>query len=219
MPKQTMVYLAELVGTFLLVLIGAGSIIVNTLDFGGISLLGIAAAFGLTVMIITYTIGPISGAQINPAVTLAFYLTKKINQSTALGFIIAQLLGAVLAGYVLLAVFPQTVATTHLGATTLGPTIVPVSGILVEVLLTAFLVLVILMMTTKENHHTGLVVGATVAVNHLFGLSLTGASMNPARSFGPALVSGYWDDQIVWWVGPLAGAVIGYLIWQQMTKK
>jgi MIP family channel proteins len=169
-------------------------------------------------MTMVYVIGPISGSHINPAVSLAMYLAKKIDQSTFIGYVIAQLIGAAVASFVLLALFPQSVATINLGATMLRETITPSLGMFIEAILTFILVLVVLMTTMKENHHAGLAIGATIAFNHLFGISLTGSSMNPARSFGPALASGYWTNQLVWWIGPIIGAVLAYVAWKQIAK-
>lgn len=218
MSKINQALFAELIGTFALVLIGAGAVVVNTLDFGGIGIWGIAASFGLVVMAMVYTIGAISGSHINPAVTLAMFLAKKIDQATAVKYILVQLLGAAAAGFVLRFLFPQSVETVQLGVTKLASNLSFVSGIAIELILTFFLVFVVLQMVEKDNHHAGLAIGATVTFDILFGASLTGASMNPARTFGPALASGYWPGHLIYWIGPLLGAVIAYLVWRQLVK-
>lgn len=218
MSKVNQALFAELIGTFALVLIGAGAVVVNTLDFGGIGIFGIAASFGLVVLAMVYTIGAISGSHINPAVTLAMFLAKKIDQATAIKYVLAQLLGAAAAGFVLRFLFPQSVETVQLGVTKLASNLSYVAGVAVELMLTFFLVFVVLQMVEKANHHAGLAIGATITFDILFGASLTGASMNPARTFGPALASGYWSGHFIYWIGPILGAIIAYLAWEQLTR-
>ena len=219
------VSLAELIGVFLFVFIGAGTVMVTGAMTGGdmtmARLLVIALAHGLTIAILVAAIGHISGGHINPAVTFAAMLTKRVSMMQGVATILAQLVGAVLAAFALGSLFSTGSSgggigegAGSLGAHALGPGVDAIEGVLMEILLTVLLVLVIFG-AAMDKRGAGaiapLAIGFAVAVDHLLGVGITGASMNPARSFGPALIAGAWDNHWVYWVGPLVGAAIaGY---------
>ena len=207
------VSLAELIAVFLFVFIGAGTVVV-TGDLMGqdtltpARLLVIALAHGLTIAILVAAIGHISGGHINPAVTFAAMLTRRVSMLQGVVTIVAQLAGAVLAALVL------DYLLGGVGAHGLAEGVEPLEGLVMEIILTVVLVLVIFG-AAMDRRGAGtiapLVIGLAVAVDHLLGVGVTGASMNPARSFGPALIGGMWDNHWVYWVGPLVGAAIaGY---------
>lgn len=206
-------YLAELVGTFTLVLIGAGTVIANFASRGKVGLLGIALAFGFVVMVMVYVFGRISGAHLNPAVTIALFLKKKINFQDSVLYVIFQNLGAVLAGLVLLFSFGSSDLVAQ-GVTVLGENISLFQGVAIESFLTFFLMMAILSFVDQESEIIigAAVIGVTISMDILFGGVLTGASMNPARTFGPALVAGVWNNHWIYWVGPILGAAVAVCI-------
>jgi len=188
--------LAEGLGTFALVLFGPGAAVVQA-QTGALGHLGVAAVFGLTVAVVIAALAPISGAHINPAATFALTLAGKFPRDRALPYVAAQLLGASLAAFTLLALFGLE---GNLGVTVPAGSVS--QALALETLLTFFLLLVAL--------RSGLpgVVGGVVALEAAMGGPITGASMNPARSFGPALASGIWTAHWVYWLAPLLGAAL-----------
>ncbi len=204
---QMRAYLAEMLGTFLLVFAGPGAVVISSVSEGGVSSLGISLSFGLAVAVVIFAIGHISGAHINPAVTLAFATFGSFPWRHVPAYVAAQLVGAVGAALVLRALFGNEA--------TLGST-VPSDGagqaLLLEVIITFFLMFVIVAVATDERAVPGaaaIAIGGYVALAATFSGPIAGASMNPARSFGPALASGTWSDHWVYWVGPVAGALLG----------
>lgn len=217
-------YLAEGIATLILVFVGAGSVLVNVSTNNGLGILGIAFAHGLALMAGLYAIMHISGGHINPAVTIAMWATKKIKSSVAVGYIIAQLIGAAIAASLLGFIFTFSPSAAYLGTPQLANLVTPTTGVLIEALLTAFLVFVIFATAVDKRaseHHAPLAIGVTLLFGHIFGLALTGSAMNPARAFGPALVSGYWANQAIYWVGPIIGALIAAFVYEYglMGKK
>lgn len=199
--------LAELLGTFSLVLVGCGAIVVEG-QTGALGHLGVALAFGLVVTVMVAAVGHVSGAHINPAVTVAFALFRHFPWRDVPGYLAAQLAGAVAAAGTLRLLFGSE--ADGLGATV--PAGSDVQSLVLEVLLTAVLMFVITAVATDTRavgELAALAIGTTVAVNALWGGPVSGASMNPARSFGPALVAGPWNAHWVYWVGPLLGAALG----------
>jgi len=198
---------AELFGTFLLVLAACGGPVVNALSPGSISRPAAVAAPGLMVMAIILFMGAVSGAHLNPAVSLAFALRGDFPWRRVPGYIIIQLVGATLACLFLYAVFGNV---SHLGATLPGPGYVNWQALLMEIALTFGLVSVILG-TASAAQNVGAIaalgVGGYIALAGLWAAPVSGVSMNPARSFGPALVSGHFASYWVYVVGPLAGAL------------
>jgi aquaporin NIP len=204
---------AEGLAAFALVFAGCGAIITGSHYGGSLGTVGVGLVFGLIIMVMVYATGHLSGAHINPAVTLAFTLTRHFPAREALAYIGAQLAGATAAALVLLGVWTDKPA--HLGATL--PSVSAGSAFLYELLLTAFLMFVITAVATDTRAvgaAAAIAIGGTVGLDALFGGPVTGASMNPARSFGPALVSGTWHDFWVYLAGPLAGATLGALAYQ-----
>ena len=204
---------AEGVAAFTLVFAGCGAIVTDAHYGGSLRAVGIALAFGLVIMVMVYATGHLSGAHINPAVTIAFTLTRHFPAREALAYVGAQLTGATLASLVLLAIWPSQPA--DLGATM--PTVGAGSAFAYELVMTAFLMFVIMAVATDTRAvgaAAAIAIGGTIGLDALFGGPVTGASMNPARSFGPALVSGEWHDFWIYAAGPVAGAAIGGLAYQ-----
>ena len=204
---------AEGIAAFVLVFAGCGAIIADAQYEGSLGTVGIALVFGLVIMVMVYATGHLSGAHINPAVTIAFTLSRHFPAREALAYIVAQCVGAIGAALVLLAVWPSKPA--DLGATL--PSVGAGSALAYEAILTAFLMFVIMAVATDTRAvgaAAAIAIGGTIGFDALFGGPVTGASMNPARSFGPALVSGTWTDFWVYVAGPVVGAGVGALAYQ-----
>jgi aquaporin Z len=209
---------AEFLGTFALVFIGAGAIVTNQWAKGAVGLVGIAAAHGLVLSVMISALGHVSGGHFNPAVTFGVWIARRIPTVSAALYWVAQLLGAVVAGLLLLAVFPsEQWQPVHLGTPALGLGIGFGKGVLVEAILTFFLVLAVFGVAIDERGSfkavAGFGIGLVLAFDILVGGPLTGASMNPARTFGPAVASGYWQNDLVYWIGPLLGGAVAALIY------
>jgi aquaporin NIP len=204
---------AEGVAAFFLVVAGCGAIVANSVYHGALGAVGVALVFGLVIMVLVYATGHLSGAHINPAVTIGFTLTRHFPPRDAVAYIAAQLAGATAGALVLLVLWPDQPA--DLGATV--PTVAVGRAFLYELLLTALLMFVIMAVATDTRavgQAAAIAIGGTIGLDALFGGPVTGASMNPARSFGPALVSGTWTDFWVYVAGPIAGAALGALAYQ-----
>lgn len=202
-------YVAEGVGTFALVFVGTGAIVTNDLYEGALTHVGVALAFGLVVMAVIFAVGDRSGAHINPAVTLGFWSAGRLPRGVVPGYLTSQFIGAVLASLSLRLLFP---AHETLGATL--PSTGLIQAFLLEIIITFLLMFVILCVSTgaKEKGVTaGGAIGSTVLVAALFAGPVTGASMNPARSFAPALVGGYLTDLWLYLLAPCVGAQIAVL--------
>jgi aquaporin NIP len=205
--------LAEGLAAFALVFAGCGAIVADAVYGGTLGTVGVALVFGLVVMAMVYATGHLSGAHINPAVTLAFTLTRHFPAREALAYIAAQLAGAALAALLLLAVWTNQPA--ELGATV--PHVGAGSAVVYELVMAALLMFVIMAVATDTRAAgaaAAIAIGGAIGLDALFGGPVTGASMNPARSFGPALVSGEWGDFWVYVAGPIAGAALGALTYQ-----
>jgi MIP family channel proteins len=205
--------LAEGFAAFALVFAGAGAIVANVEYRGALGTVGVALVFGLVIMVMVYATGHLSGAHVNPAVTIAFTLTRHFPGREAAAYVAAQCLGAIAAALVLLAVWPSQ--PSDLGATV--PSVAVGSALLYEAILTAFLMFVIMAVATDTRAvgaGAAIAIGGTIGLDALFGGPVTGASMNPARSLGPALVSGTWTDFWIYVAGPVLGAAIGALAYQ-----
>jgi aquaporin Z len=204
-------YLAEAIGTFALVFCGTGAIIINNETGGTVTHVGIAITFGLVVIAMIYTFGDISGAHINPAVSIGFALTDRFSKRDLMPYIIAQLMGAFAASGVLKLLFPMD--------KTLGSTLpfdTAMQSFILEIILTYFLMLVILFVSQnkKVSHFTGFAVGGTVLLEALFAGPITGASMNPARSIAPAFVSGHLESVWIYIFATIIGAVLASFTWR-----
>ncbi len=203
---------AEFVGTFLLVFAGPGAVVVNEVSGGGVGSLGIGLSFGLAVMAAIYAIGHLSGAHINPAVTVAFALTRHFPWRLVPAYVVSQLAGACAASVAHLTLFGDV---ANLGATV--PSGSPMQAAFLELLLTLFLMFVVSAVATDVRavgQAAAIAIGGYVALAAIFAGPIAGASMNPARSFGPALLSGTWSGHWAYWVGPITGAVLGALLYR-----
>ena len=201
-------YFAEFLGTFILILAGCGAVAVSSLK-GEPQFVGIAIAWGLTVMALIFTIGDISGCHINPAVTIAFWVARRFSTLDVIPYILAQCLGATAAAGVLWYLFPEHI---HKGVTHFNEDITTVAqAFVMEVLLTWFLMFAVINVSTgaKEKGITAAIaLGGVITIDVLFGGQITAASMNPARSLGPAIVAGDFDQLWVYIAGPIIGAVL-----------
>jgi aquaporin NIP len=204
---------AEGLGVFALVFAGCGAIITEAANPGSLGTVGIALVFGLIVMAMVYATGHLSGAHLNPAVTLAFVLTRHFPRAEAGAYVLAQLAGALAAAAVLAAIWPSEPAS--LGATL--PSVGVGSAFVYELILSAFLMFVIIAVATDTRAvgaAAAIAIGGTVGLDALFGGPITGASMNPARSLGPALLSGELADLWIYLIAPPIGAALGALAYQ-----
>jgi MIP family channel proteins len=211
--------LAELIGTFAFFFLGMGAIVADTYSGGKVGLIGIAFAHGLGLAIMVSVFGATSGGHFNPAVTLGFLVTRRITPVLAADYIVAQLIGGTLSGLALRVIFPESVwKVTHLGVPALGPNVSVGTGILLEAILTGFLLLAVFgtAVDARAPKIAGFGIGLTVLADILMGGPLTGAAMNPARAFGPALASGFWDNQFVYWIGPIIGGCVAALIYEYL---
>jgi aquaporin NIP len=199
-------FLAELIGTAALVFAGTGAIVINDVSGGAITHAGIAVTFGLIVMAMIYAFGDVSGAHLNPAVTIAFWAAGRLPGARVLPYVIAQICGALLASGLLRVLFP---AHATLGATM--PAGVWHQSFLLEVVLTFLLMLVILSVSTGANEKgitAGMAIGGVILLEAMFAGPICGASMNPARSLAPALVSGHLEMLWIYLLAPALGALL-----------
>ncbi|MBT9392583.1 aquaporin [Hymenobacter sp. NST-14] len=209
-------YVSEVLGTFAILFCGTGAIIINQESNGAITHVGVAITFGLVVMSMIYALGTISGAHFNPAVTLAFTVAGKFPARQVLPYIISQLAGAVLASSVLRLLFP---GNALLGATL--PAGSELQSFVLKFILTYFLMLVIMNVahgSKEQGMFAGLAIGAVVLLEAMFAGPICGASMNPARSFSPALVSGHLEHLWLYLVAPTAGAIGAVFTWKFLTR-
>lgn len=208
--------LAEFIGTFALIFIGvlaiSGASIVGAPD-GITNLASIALAHGLTIAVMVAALGAVSGGHFNPAVTFGFVTTGRMNLTTGVVYWIAQLLGASVAGFLLTGLFGAVPVAA--GTPDLGGSVSTSAGIIIEAITTFFLVAVIFGTAVDDRAPKSvypLAIGLTVALDIMATGPLTGAAMNPARTFGPALASGHWSNHIVYWIGPLIGGMLGAMV-------
>ena len=215
-------WFAEAIATYALVFFGPLAIILSVVAFGdGLSIesiIMISLSHGAAIGLMVYAFGHISGAHINPAVTIPMMITKKISVADGIGYIIFQLIGAVVAAFSLKAILPEIGAKVNFG-TQGGPSELlnnsVMAGITVEIILTFFLVTVIFLTAVHKKAPAGIhgiSIGGMVFLLHLVGVPLTGASMNPARTFGPAVVSGFWELHWLYWLAPIIGGIIAGVI-------
>ena len=221
-------YVAEFIGTFVLTFVSCGAAAISGGIDGVLGILGIATAFGLSIVAMAYSIGNIAECHINPAVSLAMLISKRINGKDFVGYVIAQVLGGIAAAGLLKFVGSMcNPAITGLGtngykdASYVGLNMT--GALVVEIVLTCIFLIAILGVTSKESFSSvaGLVIGLTLTFVHIIGIPLTGTSVNPARSFGPALLAGGEALSQVWvfTVGPLVGAAIAALIWMFLNTE
>lgn len=223
-------YIAEFIGTFVLTLFGCGSAALTGGIDGVLGILGIAMAFGLSIVAMAYAIGDISGCHINPAVSLAMLISKKMDVKDFVGYVVAQCIGAIAAAGVLKFIVSASanldVATTGLGQNGFGANsyvgLSMVGAIVVEIILTFVFIMTILGVTAKAKtaQVAGIVIGLCLAFVHILGIALTGTSVNPARSLGPAIFVGGEALSQVWVfiVAPLVGAALAAVVFQAVCK-
>lgn len=207
--------LAEFIGTFALIFVGIGAI-----KTAGHDVLAVALAHGLTIAAFASATMQISGGQLNPAVTFGLVCGGHMTIGNAIRYWIAQCLGALTAALICLGLFGRDVVVT--GTPQLAVGLTPGQGILVEGILTFFLVFIVHGVAVDERgprRVAGLVIGATITLDILFGGPLTGAAMNPARVFGPALAAGFWKAHYVYWIGPLLGGALGGLVYRVLIER
>lgn len=208
-------YVAEIIGTFALVFCGTGAIIINQETNGGVTHVGIAITFGFIVMSMIYALGNISGAHLNPAVSIAFAIAKRFPGKELLPYITSQLAGALLASVVLKLLFP---GNENLGATI--PVGSDMQSFVLELLLTFFLMLVIINVATgskEQGMFAGLAIGSVVLLEAMFAGPISGASMNPARSLAPAIISGNTKQIWIYLTAPVAGAILAIPLWKYLS--
>lgn len=210
-------YLAEFLGTYALVFAGTGAIIIDQQTHGGVTHAGIAITFGLVIMSMIYAFGDISGAHLNPAVSIAFTLAEKFPLWQLLPYIISQVTGALAASFTLKILFP---ASQYLGATL--PAGSDMQSFILEFILTFFLMLVIISVakgSKEQGMFAGLAIGSVVGLEAMFAGPICGASMNPARSLAPAIVSGHIEHLWIYLVATTIGAAAAIPVWKYLNHK
>jgi MIP family channel proteins len=211
-------FMAEFIGIFALVFVGGAAIMISVMTQSPNALLNVAVAHGLILALMVTATMRISG-HLNPAVTIGFLAARRIEPMMAVVYIIAQLLGAALAAYALKAIFPAAVAqTTRLGGQSISVDLSTGQAIFAEAIATFFLTFAVFgtAVDPKAPKVGGFAIGLVVTADILAIGPLTGASMNPARSFGPAVVSGVLEGQMVYWVGPIIGSVVAAVLYDQL---
>ena len=209
-------YVAEAIGTFALLFCGTGAIVINQETGGAVSHVGVAITFGFIVMAMIYTLGSVSGAHLNPAVTIAFTLAGRFPAKEVVPYIVSQLAGAMVGSGTLRLLFPTN---ETLGATL--PAGTAMQSFVLEFLLTFFLMLVIINVATgskEQGMFAGLAIGSTVLLEAMFAGPICGASMNPIRSIAPAIVSGHFEHLWIYIIAPVLGAIVAIPIWKYLTQ-
>lgn len=217
-------FLAEFIGTFTLIFIGAGSVCLNEMIPNSLGIVGIAFAHGLAIAVMISAIGHISGGKLNPAVTLGLLIGGKVDRKATIYEIIAQLSGAVLGALCLKLIFPVAVTqATHLGTPELGQGISVGIGIFTEAILSFFLVFTVYGTAVDPRGTFRSVAGFGIGCAIIFAIlgfaGITGVAINPARAFGPALVSGYWSHHYIYWIGPIIGGLCAGLLYSKLMLK
>lgn len=212
--KLSSALIAEFVGTFALIFIGAGAGAI-----GQAGLVGVAFAHGFVIFAFAYAYGHISGTHLNPAVTIGLWAGRQVDTARAVGYIVAQILGGIAGAFLL-----KTVAgpnASSLGVTTLAPGIDPAMGMVIELVLTFFLVNTIYnaAVSGKAGNMAGAAIGLTLVFAILMGGPLTGASLNPARTLGPAIASGVFDNVWVYLVGPPLGGILAAILYRTVLAE
>ena len=205
-------YAAEVIGTFALVFAGTGAVVINKVSGGAITHVGVALTFGLIVLAMIYAVGEVSGAHLNPAVTLGFFVAGRLPARLVLPYVLSQLAGAFAASALMRVMFG---VTAHLGATL--PAGAAVQSFIMEVVLTGLLMFVILCVATGSKEQglmAGIAIGATVGLEAMFAGPICGASMNPARSVAPAVVSAHLQHLWIYVTAPLVGAAAAVFCWR-----
>jgi MIP family channel proteins len=220
MNKKALI--AEFIGTFTLIFIGVGSIVADNITGGKLGLTGIALAHGLAIGVMVSATGAVSGGHLNPAVTIALWSAKKINNVNAMGYVIAQCLGAIFAAFLIkLCVPAETLSAVNMGTPALGQGITAQMGLITEMILTFLLVFVVYgtAVDARAPKCGGLFIGLTIALDIMMGGPISGGAMNPARYIGPALLGGGLQNAWIYWVGPIVGGVLAAQIYKTQLEK
>ena len=218
---NTKALIAEFIGTFALIFVGVGAIAADFITGGKSGLAGIAIAHGLAIAVMVSATAAISGGHLNPAVTIGAWVGKKINGKNALGYIVAQCLGAIVAAFcVTLAVPADVLNAVKMGTPALGNGITVGQGVVTEIILTFFLMFVVFgtAIDARAPKVGGLFIGLAVVLDILMGGPISGAAMNPARHLGPALLGGGLENIWLYWVGPIVGAVLAAVVYTRMLE-
>jgi len=217
---------AEFIGTFALIFFGAGSICVDWYPHSSnaLGLLGIALAHGVAIAIMVCALGHVSGGHFNPAITIGFWVTKRLNTVDTIAYWIVQLAGATAAAYLLKAIVPDdTWHAVALGTPMFARDFSRLPGMILEGVTTFFLVFTVFATAVDERSSfrpvAGFAIGLSITLGILVAGPFTGAALNPARAFGPALASAHWQNHGVYWVGPLAGGCLAALIYDSIFLK
>jgi aquaporin Z len=219
MPSLLRRSIAEAIGTFALIFIGVGSVAAKYYPDANYGVYGIATAHGLVLAVMITATMAISGGHINPAVTVGLLVARRVTTQTAVAYIIAQLIGAVVGALAIKAIFPLGVTRPiALGTPAIASNIQLSQAIALEAILTFFLVSAVFgtCVNPEAPKVGGFAVGLVLWAGIIVGGPLTGAALNPARAFGPALVAGQWVAHAVYWVGPLLGGIVAGLLWEHV---
>ena len=222
MQKTLRPLAAEFIGVFMLTFIGAGAIVLNTYRDGSVGLVGIAIAHGLALAIAVSATMNVSGGHINPAVTLGLWSVGRIGWKQAGLYVLAQVLGAIVAALAIKGLYPEMAGrVAQLGVPHLASDVNFTQGVLVEAILTFFLAFAVMgtVVDAAAPKVAGWAVGLTAAMGILAGGGITGGALNPARAFGPALVANAWLGQLVYWIGPILGAVAAMQVYERLLLK
>jgi len=212
---------AEFIGTFALIFVGVGAIAANHI-VGAPGLVGIALAHGLTIAVMVSATAAISGGHLNPAVTAGAWVAKKIGTADAVGYILAQCLGGIVAAMLIKLALPaEALSAVSMGTPALGDNITLSQGLVMEMVLTFFLMFAVYgtAMDARAPKVGGLFIGLTVTLDILIGGPVTGAAMNPARHLGPALLGGGLQNMWLYWVGPMVGATLAALVYSTFLEE
>ncbi|OHB47156.1 MAG: hypothetical protein A2106_04400 [Planctomycetes bacterium GWF2_40_8] len=213
-------YIAESLGTLILVFIGAGAVCANyslKMTGGqGTDYAGAIVVFGIVVVAVVYAASYISGSHINPAVTISFLFTGRMDAGTSAFYIISQLLGAVIAGFFLRILFPDAVSTVHLGTCALGKGVGFWKAVCIEAIITFLFVFTIYATAKTSKILAGVAIGLVYLFGALVAYTISGGALNPARVFGPAVASWYFDYHFIWWLGPVSGGIAAGLLYDKI---
>ena len=214
--------IAEFIGTFTLIFIGVGAIAADHITAGALGLTGIALAHGLAIAVMISATAAISGGHLNPAVTIGLWTAKKIDAANAVGYVVAQCLGAIAAAFLIkMAVPAEALAMVNMGTPALGQGVSASMGLITEIILTFFLVFVVYgtAVDARAPKVGGLFIGLTVALDVLMGGPISGAAMNPARHLGPALLGGGLQNIWIYWLGPILGSILAAQVYKIQLEK
>lgn len=216
--------IAEFIGTFTLIFIGAGSVCLNEMMHGGVGLLGIATAHGLAIGVMVTALAQVSGGKFNPAISLGIWAGGKQGILPTLSEIFAQLAGGIVGALFLKWIFPPAIiAAVQAGTPSLGPDITVSAGIFTEAILTFLLVFTVYGAAVDPRGAFkaagGFAIGSVILFDILMGGGVTGAAMNPARAFGPAVIAGDWTHQYIYWIGPIVGGLLAGFLYSRVMLK